>query len=743
MRKLRRVICAAMLFTAGGAGLFAGTPVHAGAIDSGRRIDADTPLDPAALSVAEVDAIVAEATEARKASNAKPPADPRWGPSIHLPARWKTLTREKLTALLTMPGFSAIPEGPRSMLVDQAATWELLTFTRASDSARLWARLWPSPGVMVDGAIDPTHITYSPDPTWGPEAVATQAIIHCFPSPAWTAKETPMVDALRGSKGWQWGNTSRPDGFRACIAERGQLWRTPQPVLRQASRILVQRIGDQLSRDGCSGQRADDCLVLYQAYQALAPRGERRVALLRRMASSFSLDQPIALPPPGTALDDVGFATRAHEAIERQAFLTLKLPVVLTVPAAWPADERTRTLMEVMGTTYVLDRLRAMRPGEIRDETWIDPWQWLLGSHTPLGDQEWRDLGSTAGRTYDCAFRATSLTRQPATYLPKVFWRAFSLGTLSRGLGSCEHLSEAGLDDLIAAKGAEKDRLMAIFKPFASRFEIGGAERAEAVSAVGDACRKYPGQTVFGLCAAAAKDDADAQAKREEDDVTACVEMRKATAGKLGIAGYDTEDEAKGDCAWLPGDDGKMIVVLSHAPSEATSSDHALILDLALLEFESGDVLAHLRDDDAVPNDEPSVETITLDTGRYLLAPGKRAFGVRLHKVYSRTEGPDEEIALYLLSDGQLRRVLRPTMVATSVRPEDPECPSRSTESGTKLIVDRGKSQGMANIVLRTKTTFDFAGEANPGPACEAPAPSVKVRTLRFDGGEYQERESP
>ncbi|WP_213948548.1 hypothetical protein [Luteibacter sp. dw_328] len=733
MRKLRRVIGAAMLFASGGAVLVAGAPVHASAVDTGRRIDADTPLDPAALSVAEVDAIVAEATEARKASDATPPADPRWGPSIRLPAHWKTLTREKLTALLTMPGFSAIPQGPRSMLVDQAATWDLLTFTRASDSARLWARLWPSP----------TQMTYDPDPTWGPEAVATQAIIQCFPRPAWTAKDTPIVDVLRNSTGWQWGNVSGPDGFRACIAERGQMWRTPQRVLSDASRLLVQRIGDQLSMDGCNGQRADDCLVLYQAFQSLAPRSERRVALLQRMAPSFSPGQPIALPPPGTALDDAGFANRAHEAIERQAFLTLKLPVVLTLPAAWPAGERARTLMEVMNTTYVLDRLRAMRPQDIRDETLIDPWQWLLGSHAPLADQEWRDLGSTAGRTYDCAFRATSLTRQPATYLPKVFWREFSLGTLSRGLGSCEHLSEAGLDDLIAAKGAERERLMTIFKPFASRFEVGGAERSEAVSAAGDACRKYPGQSVFGLCPAAAKDEADIQAKREEDVVTACADMREATARKLGIAGYGAEGDAKGDCASLPGDDGKMIVVLAHAPSGPASSDHALILDLAMLDVESGDVLAHLRDDDAVPSDEPAVDTITLDTERYLLAPGKRAFGVRLHKVYYRLEGPDEDIALYLLSDGQLRRVLRPTTLATSVRPEDPECPSRSTATDTKLIIDQGKSRGMANIVLRTKTTFEIAGDENPGPACKAPAPSVKERTLRFDGREYQEPKAP
>ena len=720
-----------MLFAAGGAGLFAGAPVLAGTVDTGRRIDADTPLDPAALSVAEVDAIVAEATEVRKASDATPPADPRWGPSIRLPAHWKTLTREKLTALLTMPGFSAIPQGPRSMLVDQAATWDLLTFTRASDSARLWARLL--------GATDPTHIGYSPDPTWGPEAVATQGIIQCFPRPAWTAKDTPIVDALRSGTGWQWGNFIGPDGFRACIAERGQMWRTPQRVLSDASRLLVQRIGDQLSKDGCSGRRADDCLVLYQAYQALAPRSERRAALLQRMAPSFSFDQPIALPPPGTALDDAGFANRAHEAIERQAFLTLKLPVVLSLPTAWPAGERKRTLIEAMDTTYALDRLRAMRPQDIHDEPWIDPWQPLLGPHTPLDEQEWRELGSTAGRTYDCAFKATSLTRQPATYLPKAFWRAFSLGTLSRGLGSCEHLSEAGLDDLIAAKGAERDQLMAIFKPFASRFEVGGAERTEAVYAAGDACRKYPGQSVFGLCPAAAKDDADAEAKREEDVVTACVALREATARKLGIAGYGAEGGAKGDCASLPGDDGKTIVVMAHAPSVPTSSDHALILDLAILDVESGDVLAHLRDDDAVPSDEPAVDTITLDTGRYLLSPGKRAFGVRLHKVYYRIEGPDEDIALYLHSDGQLRRVLRPTTLATNVRPEDPECPSRSTATDTKLIIDQAKSHGMANIVLRTKTTFEFAGEENAGPACTAPAPSVKERTLRFDGREYRE----
>jgi hypothetical protein len=63
--------------------------------------------------------------------------------------------------------------------------------------------------------------------------------------------------------------------------------------------------------------------------------------------------------------------------------------------------------------------------------------------------------------------------------------------------------------------------------------------------------------------------------------------------------------------------------------------------------------------------------------------------------------------------------------------------------ANTKLIVGQGKRHGMANIVLRTKTTFEVAGEENPGPACKAPAPSVKERTLRFDGREYQEPKAP
>ena len=118
--------------------------------------------------------------------------------------------------------------------------------------------------------------------------------------------------------------------------------------------------------------------------------------------------------------------------------------------------------------------------------------------------------------------------------------------------------------------------------------------------------------------------------------------------------------------------------------------------------------------------------------------------GVRLHKTYYRDiEGPDEEIALYILSGGQLRRVLRPTAVATRLQAEDAECPSRWTDSDTKLIVEQGKSQGMANIVLRTKTTFELAGKEITAQACQAPAPTVEVRTLRFDGREYQEPKTP
>src|SRR4249919_3101533 len=99
------------------------------------KVSGDTPVRADALPKSDVDAIVVEA-----ASIADQPRSTALTP---LPARWRTLDPARLSDLLSMPAFAEIPYGPRGVLLNQAATWDLLSFRRPSDAAVLWERVWP------------------------------------------------------------------------------------------------------------------------------------------------------------------------------------------------------------------------------------------------------------------------------------------------------------------------------------------------------------------------------------------------------------------------------------------------------------------------------------------------------------------------------------------------------------------------------------------------------------------------
>lgn len=104
------------------------------------RITVATQPNPRALSAADFAAIVSEAKTVPQHAPL-PNVPPPWR-GILLPKTWHTLTRAKLAEMLTMPQFGGIPHPVRQVLIDQAATWDLLDYRRPSDAAKLWERLW-------------------------------------------------------------------------------------------------------------------------------------------------------------------------------------------------------------------------------------------------------------------------------------------------------------------------------------------------------------------------------------------------------------------------------------------------------------------------------------------------------------------------------------------------------------------------------------------------------------------------
>ncbi|WP_133499141.1 hypothetical protein [Cognatilysobacter terrigena] len=399
MTPIRTTALCAGLFTLLAGAALAATPA---------RFNADSPSMPDALTPADVAAIVAEADAVD--SNARTFVKP-------LPPTWRTLDRERLLALLHMPAFVEIDTGPRGVLLDQAATWDLLGWQRPSDAARLWERVWPR-RAGADPANPPNGsdgIGYTPDPTWSIQAKAMSTVFACFPRSAWSTRD-PMVEALREPVAFQFQNYMGWDAFARCVPE-GAFFEDTRPDAKGVADLrafLADRLSGQLYADGCTRTGPDDCLLLLHALVTLAPHDARLPALAKRLEPAFALDATIDIPELGSP----GFEGRTDTelarlqplrdiAARRSIFVGHKIRVIVDRPNAWPADALDRAVAQATDLAIVRSRLYRLAGwrGHGFDRYYDAPWSALDAATRRRLAADQHARGVAYARTAGCALQ--------------------------------------------------------------------------------------------------------------------------------------------------------------------------------------------------------------------------------------------------------------------------------------------------------------------------------------------------
>lgn len=214
----------------------------------------------------------------------------------------------------------------------------------------------------------------------------------------------------------------------------------------------------------------------------------------------------------------------------------------------------------------------------------------------------------------------------------------------------------------------------------------------------------------------------------------------------LGIADFDAEGEASpvvaAACKPAPDQPGHLLAAFAYAlavggkpPPEYDKQLAVLVIDRA-----HGRVLASLKDviaEDAVTR--VGRDSLSLDTARYLLAPGVRAFGLRFS---SDSPGPGcadansgELLTLFAPEGRALRPVLRLDMSSTRalagcVGHGGPD----TVVEGASLTLEMAptRSHGFADIVVRARIETWAADDTK-----KMPKPRVETRTLHYDGKSY------
>lgn len=155
-------------------------------------------------------------------------------------------------------------------------------------------------------------------------------------------------------------------------------------------------------------------------------------------------------------------------------------------------------------------------------------------------------------------------------------------------------------------------------------------------------------------------------------------------------------------------------------------------------------VMAHAHEDTAVEDGGARLEGITIDTARYMLAPGLRAFGVSVSNGTHCTcaNSNSTNLKLYLQHGHRLDNVATIETSSWQAGYETgteapPVCTSTATQKKTVINIAKTRSHGLADLQLVTTVTAEYDFDEDPSK-CPAIKPTKTTTTLRFDGATYK-----
>jgi len=719
------------------------------------------------LSKAEFESVVAEVWRVQD-QRQRVPKEQRAA------TEWHELNREKLARLLQMPEFAALDDQTKEPLIDQAGAWELMPFTDPASAQAMWARWFPKRNVdkpvAREGRDIPmsSPVSYYVDRSWGIESGAMIAFFHCYPNPAWYVRhDEPMLWALEHGSGWEHANAF---DFGKCVRWQSEEFGDASSETARGERsagVIERVLSETLLNHRCTGEGPNRCLPMVHALLSLSPKHENLPAILRAIEPDFAPLDDVVIPEsllgrrgpdltvaPGPLTDAERAQIReiSRKAMLKVFFLSAKLPVLLDRPAAWPAAEVQRTVAALVSLTIVLNRTEWLSEGRgslrlDRDPDgqyrFADPWRAIrAGGVLPEVESTLIRLGREYAREPGCQSAHWQMKE-----LPQSFWLAYAEAKLASEQTSCgviaEHTDAAGRYGEARRGKADSLRAIAGLRRFVHG---GGAAGRDVLDALATVCSEKGSNMLdpWQICQKQAREQADAEAAKKAAESplpppTCAEHLPKRVARKLGYL----NDPPMHACKPIPNVRGTAIVALAALSLESVvgvDSDMGdYDLDVLVVATDTGAVLSRLLIEKAYTSDAWRLSSINIDTARYLLAPGIRAFGVRVdHSSSSRVSPAGESVlSLFVEHGAKLQRVLADFPVASSNGDWDGNCAGQFSEVERRIGLATSRSNGLADLVVTTTTSRRWT-KMNKDECVDGKThKSLQRALLRFDGKNY------
>lgn len=171
-------------------------------------------------------------------------------------------------------------------------------------------------------------------------------------------------------------------------------------------------------------------------------------------------------------------------------------------------------------------------------------------------------------------------------------------------------------------------------------------------------------------------------------------------------------------------------------PGQAVKSgdDERFDLDVVIWNQRAHDVVAHRHDAGYLLSDASSLRSSAVDTARYMLAPGVRAFGVRdVHYPYNtHSKWSETYLTLFVQQGDRIERIFASQVELLTDGGDTPTCVDATRAIRTTVGTATSQSHGYADLRVVTQ---DVTESGLPGKPC-GPA-KIEQHQASYDGAAY------
>ena len=155
----------------------------------------------------------------------------------------------------------------------------------------------------------------------------------------------------------------------------------------------------------------------------------------------------------------------------------------------------------------------------------------------------------------------------------------------------------------------------------------------------------------------------------------------------------------------IPYDKGKSILVIPKYASEVTEDYFVLDAYIVVIDNLTGKILYKFIEPNAWTSDAIMLDSISIDTGLYLLNKTTRAFGVRVNYYGSSRPNPSSEsnLSLYIVDKNTLKPVLTNYTISKSNGEWDTNCAGEFEDHTSTIDMDKVQTHNYNNIIVKTK----------------------------------------